>query len=126
MKTRIFKTKGFYYWAIKEGLSDGALRSAVSEMEAGLLDANLGSFVYKKRVALPGRGKRGGARTLVAFKREDKAFFIYGFAKNQQANVMQNELKALKLLATQLLNYTDEALTIAMNKNELLEVSNDE
>ncbi len=123
---RIFKMKGFQQWAIKEGLTDDALLSAVYEMKDGLMDANLGGSVYKKRVALQGRGKRGGARTLVAFKREDKIFFIYGFAKNRQSNVKENELKALKLLATQLLSYTDTALTIAKNKNELIEVSYDE
>lgn len=90
------------------------------------MEANLGGSVYKKRVALPGRGKRGGARTLVAFRGADKAFFIYGFAKNRQANVKENELKALKLLASQLLGYTDAALTIAINVNELIEISNDE
>lgn len=123
---RIFKTNGFQQWASKEGLTDEALRTAVNEMEEGLIEANLGGNVYKKRVALQGRGKRGGARTLVAYKREDKTFFIYGFAKNRQANVKENELKALKLLATQLLSYTGAALTIAINENELIEVPNDE
>ena len=33
----------------------------------------------KKRVALPGHGKRGSLRTLVAFQLDEKAFFIYGF-----------------------------------------------
>jgi len=123
---RIFKTNGFRHWAIKEVLTDTALRSAVSEMEGGLVDANLGGNVYKKWVALQGRGKRGGARTIVAFKRKDKVFFIYGFTKNRQPSVKDHELKALKLLATQLLSYTDVALTIAMNESELIEVPNDE
>jgi hypothetical protein len=41
------------------------LRVAVEETAAGLIDADLGGRVYKKRVPLPGRGKRGGARTLI-------------------------------------------------------------
>ncbi len=122
MKTRIFKTREFNRWAIKEGLPDSTLISAVTEMETGLVDANLGGFVYKKRVPLQSRGKRGGARTLVAFKTDDKAFFIYGFAKNKRSNVLPVELKALKLLATQLLSYTDTELTIAINKKELIEI----
>lgn len=91
-------------------------------MDAGLVDANLGGFVYKKRVPLHSRGKRSGARTLVAFKTEDKAFFIYGFAKNQRSNVLPIELKALKLLASQLLSYAEKELTIAINKKELIEI----
>ena len=35
-------------------------------MVNGLVDADLGGGVVKKHVALPGRGKRGGARILVA------------------------------------------------------------
>lgn len=123
---RIFKTKGFQRWANNEGLTDEALRIAVTEMESGMIEASLGGHVYKKRVALLGRGKRGGARTLVAYKREDRTFFIYGFAKNQKANVKKNELKALKLLATHLLSYSDTALTVAMNENELIEIPNNE
>jgi hypothetical protein len=63
-----FKTKGFAKWASGKGLGDDALASALVEMEQGLVDARLGGQVVKKRVALPGRGKRGGTRTLVAFK----------------------------------------------------------
>jgi len=48
------------------GLTDVALRKAVSEMAQGLIDADLGGHVVKKRLALPGQGKQGGARTLVA------------------------------------------------------------
>lgn len=56
---RIFKTKAFTRWTRKNGLSDDALRQAVAEMENGLIDADLGGGVVKKRVATPGQGKRG-------------------------------------------------------------------
>ncbi len=78
---RAFKIKAFAKWASGEGLSDDALASAVVEMEKGLIDAKLGGQVVKKRVALPGRGKRGSTRTLVAFRQGYNAIFIYGFAK---------------------------------------------
>lgn len=48
---RIFKTKWFARWAEKESLSEQALIDAVAEMDQGLIDANLGSHVVKKRVA---------------------------------------------------------------------------
>ena len=122
---RVFKTKGFQRWAAREGLSDEALWAAVEEMDAGLIDAKLGGYVVKKRVALPGRGKRGGSRTLVVYQQADKAFFVYGFAKNERANISDKELKALKLLATQLLGYTNPALVKATKAGELIEVIND-
>jgi len=63
---RIFKTRHFSRWMRKTDLTNAALSNAVSEMDEGLIDADLGGGVVKKRVALPGRGKRGSARTLVA------------------------------------------------------------
>ena len=117
-----FKVKAFAKWASGEGLSDGALASAVVEMEHGLIDARLGGQVIKKRVALPGRGKRGSARTLVAFKQGDKVFFTYGFAKNERANVSDKELRALKMLAKELLNYAAPVLAKAMKAGELIEI----
>ena len=120
-----FKTKWFQRWAAKEGLGDEALCAAVKEMANGLIEANLGGHVMKKRVALPRHGKRGSLRTLVAFQMDDKAFFIYGFAKNERANIRQNELKALKLLAAELLRYSPAALSKAMKAGELIEVQDD-
>ena len=76
----------------------------------------------KKRVGLHGRGKRGGVRTLVAFRREDKAFFIYGFAKNERANISAKELKALRMLAAELLGYGENDLTQAERAAELVEL----
>ena len=63
---RVFKTRYFVRWMRKTELSDEALCSAVDEMAQGLIDADLGGGIVKKRVGLSGRGKRGGARTLVA------------------------------------------------------------
>ena len=117
-----FKVKAFARWANREGLNDDALASAVIEMGHGLIDAKLGGQVVKKRVALPGRGKRGSSRTLVAFKQGEKAFFVYGFAKNERANISSKDLQALKLLAKKLLNYAAPALVKAMNAGELIEI----
>ena len=119
---QVFKTKWFAKWASGAGLGDNALVSAVAEMEQGLIDARLGGQVVKKRVALPGRGKRGSTRTVVAFRRGDKAFFIYGFAKNEPANVSEKDLRALKLLAKELLNYSAATLTRAMQAGELIDI----
>lgn len=123
---RIFKTRWFHRWAIDEGLTDGSLAVAVHEMAKGLVDANLGANVVKKRVALPGRGKRGGARTLVAFRATQRAFFVYGFAKNDRANIDERELVTLKRLAAELLGYSDAAIVQALQAAELIEVTYDD
>ncbi len=119
---RAFKTRWFHKWAITEGLTDESLQAAVSEMNNGLIDADLGRHVFKKRVALLGRGKSGGARTLVALKKDDRVFFIYGFTKNNRANISDKELKILQRLAVELLGYSDRAIDQALSATELVEV----
>jgi hypothetical protein len=123
---RVFKTRWFARWADGEGVSDAALLEAVDEMSRGLIDANLGGHVFKKRVGIGGRGKSGGLRTLLAFRVGDRAFFVFGFAKNERANVSDKELRTLKLLASQLLGYDARALDRALGANELYEVESDE
>ena len=120
------KTKLFAKWADKEGLTDAALRKAIAEINAGSVEANLGGDVYKKRIAIPGRGKSGGARTLLAFKKDDKAFFIYGFKKNERPNIKTDELEALKRYAKELLALDREAIKDMLKAKTLIEVSDDE
>ncbi len=119
---RAFKSKEFHKWAKKEGLSDGLLLEALEEIERGLVDADLGGGILKKRVSL-GHGKRGGARTVLAYKKNDRAFFVYGFAKNVRSNIKENELKGLKAYARELLKLSDRDLNKAVNSKALIELS---
>jgi hypothetical protein len=73
---RVFKTRTFGRSMKPSGITDRALWAAILEMAGGLIDADLGGHVVKKRVALPGQGKRGGARTIVATKLAERWFFL--------------------------------------------------
>ena len=106
----VFKTRRFNRWMRKTELTDQALCDAVSEMERGLIDADLGGGVVKKRVALPGRGKSGGARMLVATNNGNRWFFVFGFEKNDRANVSGKELEALQAIAADLLKLSPAQL----------------
>ena len=119
---RTFKTRLFSRWAADEGLTDRILAEAVNEMERGLVDANLGGHMYKKREALPGRGKRGGFRTLLAYRKGVRAFFVLGFAKNERANIDARDFKALSKLADELLSYTNAALKKLIRDGQLVEI----
>ena len=123
---RIFKIREFSKWAAQEGVVDNVLRQVVAEMERGLVGANLGGQVFKKRVALGGRGKRTGVRSLLAYRMGSKALFIYGFAKNVKDNVSPRELKALKAHSELYLNYNDGQLNQAIDSGVLIEVTGDE
>ena len=122
---RIFKTKTFARWMRTEGLRDAGLVTAVEELEISQIDACLGGKVYKKRIALPDRGKRGSVRTLIAYQGGDRAFFMYGFAKNARQNIDTNELAALKLMAKSLLEKSGVKLKKDLEARILIEVRND-
>jgi hypothetical protein len=119
---RVFKTRPFSKWMRKTDLTDGALCLAAREMQSGLVDADLGGDVVKKRVALPGRGKRGGVRTLVATRRASRWFFVFGFEKSEKANVTITELEALQWLAKQLLGLTGPQVALAVQDGSLQEI----
>ena len=121
---RVFKTRYFFRWMRKTALIDEVLCVAVNEMAQGLIDADLGGGVVKKRVGISGRGKRGGARTLVATNKGNRWFFVYGFEKNDRANISDDELEALKDLAEQLLARTGNQLAEALNDGSLMEICN--
>ncbi|MBF0146916.1 MAG: type II toxin-antitoxin system RelE/ParE family toxin [Magnetococcales bacterium] len=122
---RVFKTRHFSRWAKKVGIPDQALCGAVSEMMRGLVDADLGGGVVKKRVALPGKGKSGGARTLVATNKGSRWFFVFGFAKNVRANISGQELDALRKLADDLLRLSVSDLDAVVAKATLEEICHD-
>jgi len=119
---RVFKTRYFARWMRKTELTDATLCDAVQEMSLGLIDADLGGGLVKKRVGLAGRGKRGGARTLVATNKNKRWFFVFGFEKNERANIDVDELAALQELAAELLVRTDEELKIAIADGALKEI----
>lgn len=119
---RVFKTRHFVRWMRKTTLTDAALCEAVREMGEGLIDADLGGDVVKKRVALPGRGKSSGVRTLVATRKASRWFFVFGFEKSERANVSVNELEALQALASQLLALSGSQLEVAVEDGALQEI----
>lgn len=118
----IYKTKSFAKWAKEEKLGDNALVDAIAEMEQGNVDANLGGFVYKKRIPINGRGKRGGLRTIIAYKSQDRAIFMYGFAKSHKSNLTLEEKFALKKLASVFMGYKASQIRDAINVNKLIGV----
>lgn len=102
---RVYKTRQFDRWACKEGLTDQALTSAVAEMENGLLDADLGGHIVKKRVAVAGRGKLGGARTLLAYQLGDCAFFLFGFCQERERQHRQQRAGRAKAIGRCLVKF---------------------
>ncbi|OWT63797.1 type II toxin-antitoxin system RelE/ParE family toxin [Candidimonas nitroreducens] len=126
MAQQSFITRHFQRWMRKINLTEKALCKAVIEMHQGLIDADLGGCVVKKRVPVEGRGKRKGMRTLVATNKGDRWFFMFGFAKNVRANVNDTELEALQSLAADLLQLTQAQLKEAVEDGSLQEICRDQ
>ena len=121
----LYKTRWFDRWSRREGLTTFDLCAAVSEMANGLVDADLGGGLIKKRIGRPGQGKRGGYRTLVATNKGNRWVFVYGFPKNERSNIDKDETEALKKLSAHLLSLTAQALDKAKLAGELMEVACD-
>ncbi|WP_346799466.1 type II toxin-antitoxin system RelE/ParE family toxin (plasmid) [Halomonas sp. Bachu 37] len=119
---RIFKNAWFERFARKQRIDDEALCAAIRRAEQGLVDADLGGGVIKQRVARPGQGRSGGYRTIILYRQESRAFFIYGFAKNQQENISDEEKAAFKQAAQHILSLSDEYLTTMIEKGQFSEV----
>jgi len=78
--------------------------------------------VVKKRVPLPGRGKSGGTRTLLATNKENLWFFVFGFEKTERANISLKELEALKEIAADFLKLSSEELDSLVDSEALQEI----
>ena len=119
---RVLKTRVFARFAKSESITDAQLAVAIMQAELGLIDADLGGGLIKLRIARSGKGKRGGFRTVIAYRAGSRAVFLTGFAKSRRDNIEPFELAALKLAAADLLSVTDKAVNIFVDGQRLIEV----
>ena len=59
-------------------------------------------------------------------RRTNRWFLLYGFGKNEQANIDDRELAALQKLANALLSMTSAQLERAVTEAELMEITDEE
>ena len=121
----VYKTKWFRRFARREKITDAMLCDAVARAERGQVDADLGGGVIKQRMARKGQGRSGGYRSLIVYRIDDRAIFVFGFAKSDQDNLEPDELADLKTAAKLLLGYDADDLEEAVTKGELWEVDCD-
>jgi hypothetical protein len=123
---RVLKNRPFARWANSEGLTERALCVAGHEIEIGLVDARLGGFLLKKRVAKDHKGKSGGFRTIVAHRQGSRLIFLYGFAKRDLANIDNVEEKALRKLADVYISKSNAQIDELIKEGRLVEVHCDD
>ncbi|MFJ5357265.1 type II toxin-antitoxin system RelE/ParE family toxin [Pectobacterium sp. CHL-2024] len=124
---RIFVERHYNKSRRKSGITDQQLRDIAADIIDYPDKGGLGGGVYKKRVATS-LGKRGGARTIVAYHREGKVFFFEGWEKNTVSmrgkEIPDDVLAAFKIASTVFKNKSNADLETDLKNKELVEVIN--
>lgn len=107
-------------------MTDAALCEAVKRAEDGSVDANLGRNLIKQRVARQGTGRRGGFRTVIAYRVGARAVFIYGFAKSKAENISASDEQELAHAGALLLGLDADGIETLIVEGELWEVACDD
>ena len=123
---RIFMTRWFERYARKERLTEAALRGAVERAARGQIDVDLGGGVIKQRVARPGQGRSGGYRMILLYRRNARAIFAFGYAKNRKEDLEADELEAYRELAKAYLALAERVIDQYVADGILTEVTSDE
>ena len=113
----------FARFARKHRIPDTQLCDAVSSANTGGADADYGGGVIKQRIARIGEGKSAGYRTVILFRRDSLAFFVFGFAKSGQSNIDSGDVAAFKLLAARMLSASDADISTLVTNGDFLEVN---
>jgi hypothetical protein len=95
---------------------------AIKNLEADLSTSDLGHHLYKVRIIRAYSGKSKGFRTIIVYKHKDRAIFLYGFGKNERANINKSELKYFKKLSDDLLALTLNQLKKAIDQKILFDL----
>ncbi len=118
----VYKTKAFTRFAKKALITDANLWQAAQRASDGLVDADLGGGVIKQRIARAGQGKSRGSRSIILFRKNDRAVYVYGFEKKDVTNIDRRELEAFRELAAVILGYTEAEMKQRVKDGALFNV----
>ena len=115
---RTFKTAWFAKAARKALIDDEALCKAIAEVQAGQAD-DLGGGVFKKRL------DKNRRRSIILAKGRRYWVYAYLFAKQDRANIDEDELRAFRKLADLYAGKTDVEIEKELKAKELAEICDD-
>ena len=115
-------TKPFARFARKARIREADLWETARLANAGVIDADLGGGVIKQRIARVGEGKSGGARSIILFRFQGRAVFVFGFEKKDLGNIKTNELEAFRELADVVQGYSDAEIAKRVADGALIEI----
>lgn len=111
----------------KERLPETALCRTAREVLTGTLgagEANLGDGLFKKRIARPSGGKRGGYRMIVAYRppKTERVLVAYAFAKNVASTLTPQGQEALAKVAQAFFTADDGQTATLLASGDVSEV----
>ena len=113
--SRVFKTGRFSKDARKAGIEDAQLCAAMRQVMAGQAD-DLGGGVFKKRL------NDNRHRSIILAKGGRFWVYEYLFAKQQHANIDDDELAGFRLLAKAYAHLTDSQVTALIASRQFQEI----
>jgi hypothetical protein len=116
------KTKWFDKWSKKYAINDNKLLKAIGSIPGNLGIVDLGAGLYKLRIAGEQRGKSGGFRSIVVFRKSELAVFVYGFSKTEKDNLNQDELKYFKKLAKDLIRISRDDYNRMIQQGDFIQI----
>ena len=118
---KVLKSKWFDKWAKKTKIADDNLMYAIDNLNPATA-VDLGVGLYKLRIPRSGQGKSGGFRTLIIYRKDDLALFMFGFAKNEKDNISAADLTDLKKQAKYILGFSKEQVNNLVDTGTLIKV----
>ena len=112
---RVFKTAWFTKASRKAHITDEELCSAVRHVMLGHAD-DLGGGVFKKRLS------KNQYRSLILARGRRYWVYAYLFAKQDRANIEDNELRSFRALAALYAAKTQDDLSKEVELEELVEI----
>jgi len=122
MTLSVYKTKPFARFARKARITDAELWNAARLANQGVIGADLGGGVIKQRIARAGEGKSSGSRSIILFRKNDRAVYVHGFEKKDVSNIRPNDLDAFRKLAEVILGCTDAEIALRVQSGSLITV----
>lgn len=119
---KAYVTRDFSRQARREGVKDRDLCEVIERAERGLIDARIGRFLIKQRVARPNQGRSGGFRTIIFYRRGDRAVFLHMFAKSGKANLSAAEEEAYREFAGSLASLSPEHIGALVAQRRWIEL----
>ncbi len=114
-RPRVFKSAWFARAAKKARIGDAALCKAIAQVLAGQAD-DLGGGVFKKRLS------NNQYRSIILARGGDYWVYQYLFAKQDRANIDDDELKAFRLIAKDYAMMTQAQADLQVTSGHWIEI----